>query len=56
MFINIIGNPIMDIPEEIKYLDKANGGSLNRIGVRKEDIGEENFKKLIRLLPSAIIS
>jgi Leucine-rich repeat (LRR) protein len=54
-FLNIIGNPITEIPEEIKYLDKSNGGSLYRIGVKEEDIGSENFKKLKELLPTALI-
>ena len=55
-FLNIIGNPITEIPDEIKYLDKSNGGSLLRIAVRKEEIGEENYQKLIRLLPTTNIN
>lgn len=52
MFINITGNNIKEIPTEIKYLDKSNGGSLLRIGVKREDIGEENYQKLKELLPT----
>jgi Leucine-rich repeat (LRR) protein len=55
-FINIIGNPIVEIPEEIKYLDKSYGGSLHRIGVTVEDIGEENYQRLKRLLPTTSIN
>lgn len=55
-FLNIIGNPISEIPSEIAYLDKSNGGSLHRIGVKIEDIGEENYHKLKTLLPTTFIS
>ena len=55
-FLNIIGNPINEIPNDITYLDKSNGGSLHRIGVRREDIGEENYQKLKVLLPTTLIS
>lgn len=51
-FLNIAGNPITKIPDSIKYLDKKNGGNLHRIAVDKKDIGEENYLKLIKLLPS----
>jgi Leucine-rich repeat (LRR) protein len=51
-FLNLIGNPIGDIPDEIMFLDKSNGGSLFRVAVNKDDIGEENYSKLKRLLPS----
>lgn len=52
VFLNLIGNPLQEIPEEIKYLDRSNGGSLFRVAVREEDIGDENFRKLKKLLPS----
>ncbi len=55
-FLNIIGNPIKEIPSDITYLDKSNGGSLHRIGVRQEDIGEENYRRLKELLPTTLIS
>lgn len=55
-FLNIIGNPIKEIPSDIAYLDKSNGGSLHRIGVRQEDIGEENYRRLKELLPTTLIS
>lgn len=54
-FINLLGNPIRDIPEEIKYLDKSNGGSLVRIAVKESDIGQKNYKRLKKLLPSTMI-
>jgi hypothetical protein len=50
-FINLLDNEITDIPDEITQLDRTNGGMLHRISVRKKDIGEENFKKLQKLLP-----
>jgi hypothetical protein len=56
IFLNIIGNKIDYIPDEIKWLDKSNGGSLFRIAVKKEDIGEDNYRKLKRLLPNVLIS
>ena len=55
-FLNITGNKIEYIPEEIKYLDKSNGGQLLRIAMKKDEIGEENYKKLKRLLPTTLLS
>tara|TARA_R110000796_G_scaffold61077_2_gene141369 strand:+ start:14273 stop:15757 length:1485 start_codon:yes stop_codon:yes gene_type:complete len=55
IFINIIGNKIKSIPDDIKYLDKSNGGSLHRIAFRREDIGEYNYKRLRKLLPSTMM-
>lgn len=52
IMLNVIGNRIQEIPEEIKYLDKTNGGRLHRIAVKREEVGEENYQRLIRLLPS----
>jgi hypothetical protein len=54
-FLNLIGNPIQEIPNDITYLDKSNGGSLHRIAVKEEDIGSENYQKLKKLLPTALI-
>jgi hypothetical protein len=54
-FLNLVGNPITEFPDEIKYLDKSNGGSLHRIAVKEEDIGSENYQKLKKLLPTALI-
>lgn len=51
-FLNIIGNPITEIPDEITNLDRSNGGSLFRIAVKKEQIGESNYRRLKELLPS----
>ncbi len=56
VFLNLTGNPIEEIPSEIAYLDKSNGGSLIRIGLKKDDIGEENYRKLQKLLPTTVIS
>jgi hypothetical protein len=56
IFLNITGNPIFEIPSEIKYLDKSNGGSLERLGVSIDEIGEENYNKLKELLPTTRIS
>jgi Leucine-rich repeat (LRR) protein len=52
LMINILGNKLETIPEDIKYLDKTNGGSLHRIALKREEIGEANYKKLRELLPS----
>jgi hypothetical protein len=51
-FLNIIGNPITEFPDEISKLDKSNGGSLFRLAVKKEQIGERNYERLKKLLPS----
>lgn len=56
IFMNILGNKIVDIPETIKYLDKSNGGNLHRLAVSQKDIGEDNYKKLKRLLPNTILN
>lgn len=52
LFMNILGNKITEIPDEIKYLDETNGGSLYRIACDRKDIGEDNYQKLKKLLPS----
>ena len=54
-FINLSGNPIQDFPDTITYLDKSNGGSLLRIAMNIEEIGEKNYKKLRELLPTTIL-
>lgn len=51
-FMNLIGNPIEFIPYEITYLDRSNGGSLFRLAIKREEIGEENYQRLKELLPS----
>lgn len=51
-FLNIKGNKNIVIPNEIANLDKSNGGSLFRIVVDVEDIGEDNYNKLKQLLPT----
>jgi Leucine-rich repeat (LRR) protein len=51
-FLNIKGNKINTIPNDICKLDKSNGGSLYRIAVDREDIGDENYNKLKELLPT----
>lgn len=55
-FLNIVGNPINEIPDEIKYLDISNGGSLSMIAVSSDDIGENNLKKIKKLLPNVVIN
>jgi len=55
-FLNLTGNPLKEIPAEIAYLDKSRGGNLFRLGVQKEDIGEENYRRLKELLPQTLIS
>jgi hypothetical protein len=50
--INLKGNKIKEISENIKYLDKSNGGKLEFFSVDKEDVGGENYEKLKKLLPS----
>ena len=52
IMLNLLGNKITNIPDEIKYLDKTNGGSLYRLSVSRDDIGEANYRKLRKLLPS----
>lgn len=51
-FLNLSGNPIRVVPDEIKYLDKSNGGRLQHIVAREKDMGEESYKKLKELLPT----
>jgi hypothetical protein len=55
-FLNIKGNSIETIPNEISNLDKTNGGSLYRIVVDKDAIGEKNYNKLKELLPTTNFS
>jgi hypothetical protein len=55
-FLNIKGNKYIDIPEEISMLDKSNGGSLFRIVVDEQDLGEEKYKRLKELLPTTNFS
>lgn len=51
-FLNIKGNPIREIPNEISQLDSSNGGRLFRIGVNRDEIGDDNYQKLKKLLPN----
>jgi hypothetical protein len=55
-FLNIKGNAIKTIPSEIAKLDKSNGGSLFRIVVDKDTVGEDNYNKLKELLPTTLFS
>ena len=41
-----------EIPDDIKYLDPSRGGSLHNFAVKRSEIGEANYEKLKRLLPS----
>lgn len=52
LFLNLNGNPLVNVPSSIKYLDKSNGGSLMRLGVNIEDVGEKVYKRLKELLPT----
>lgn len=52
MLLNITGNKIVTIPDEIAELDKSNGGRLNVLIVNSDEIGDTNFKKLHDLLPN----
>jgi Leucine-rich repeat (LRR) protein len=54
-FINIFNNQFKTIPEDIKYLDKSNGGSLHRIVTKRSDIGELNYNNLIKFLPNTLL-
>lgn len=51
-FMNLISNPIEYIPFEIANLDRSKGGSLFRLAVKREDIGEKNYQRLKELLPT----
>lgn len=52
LFLNLNGNPLVNVPSSIKYLDKSNGGSLMRLGVNIEDVGEKVYNRLKELLPT----
>jgi Leucine-rich repeat (LRR) protein len=55
-FLNLAGNPIVDVPSEIAYLDRSNGGSLHRVGVKEEEIGADAYRRLKELLPTTLIN
>jgi hypothetical protein len=59
IYLNLVGNPLKDIPSDLSYLDKSNGGSLERISVKDKngvyEMGDENYQKLKKLLPTTII-
>jgi hypothetical protein len=52
LFLNLNGNPLEDVPASISKLDASNGGSLIRLGVNREDVGEKIYKRLQELLPT----
>lgn len=52
LLLNLNGNPIEEIPSSIKYLDSSNGGSLLLLGIDRNEIGEEKYKKLQEMLPN----
>lgn len=56
VFINLTGNKIKYIPNDIGKLDPSNGGSLVMMSLKTEDVGEENFNKLKKLLPNVEIN
>ena len=53
--INLKGNPLTSIPDEIAELDRSNGGTLYRVSVNLDDVGQEVYDKLKRLLPTAVV-
>jgi hypothetical protein len=55
MLLNLSGNKLTTIPDEIAELDKSNGGRLNVLIVKENEIGVANFKKLKELLPNVSI-
>jgi Leucine-rich repeat (LRR) protein len=55
-FLNLNGNKNITIPDEIAKLDRSNGGSLDRLSIGLDDIGEINYKRLKELLPTTTIS
>lgn len=52
LFLNLNGNPLIDVPESISQLDASNGGSLIRLGINREEVGEKIYKRLKELLPT----
>jgi len=52
VYINLLGNNINDISDEICYLDSSMGGNLYGVSVKKDEIGDENYNKLKKLLPN----
>ena len=54
-FINLLNNKVKTVFEDLKYLDKSNGGSLHRILITRNEIGELNYNKLIKLLPNTLL-
>ncbi len=50
VFMNLTGNPINYVSDDLKYLDKSNGGSLEIISV--SDDNKYLIKKINELLPS----
>ena len=54
--INLKGNPIEIVPEELKYLDKSNGGSLFSLTIGKKDVNENTYNKIKSLLPNVEIN
>lgn len=51
IMLNVVGNKITEIPDEIKNLDISNGGSLNRLSFSKGMISDDLVTKLKTLLP-----
>lgn len=51
LFLNLNGNPLQDVPASIANLDVSNGGSLIRLGIKQEEVGDKIFNRLKELLP-----
>jgi hypothetical protein len=51
-FINLLGNPIDDLPDSIQYLDPSKGGSLFKMNLPKSF---ENRERVAALLPTVVV-
>jgi len=51
IMLNLVGNAIESVPDEISNLDISNGGSLSRLSVSKGLVSEGTIKKIKKLLP-----
>ena len=53
--INLVGNNIESLPDELGKLDRKNGGGLIRIAFGKKEVSKEILAKARRLLPTTEI-
>ena len=56
LFINLKGNKISDIPYSLKFLDKSNGGSLERLVIDTSTMSPCVLDKIVELLPQTRIN